>query len=136
MKISDQLLCMFFGRVEERDGSSVIEVPAHELQLGDVNENSSYRVAMLSRPTNPKEETEQEPEREHSSLEPPVEEGETRTVDIESIGEQGDGISRVERGYIVIVPDTEKGERVRIEITQVQENVAFADVVERLDYYE
>jgi len=25
---------------------------------------------------------------------------------------------------------------VRIEITQVQENVAFADVVERLDYYE
>jgi predicted RNA-binding protein with TRAM domain len=136
MKISDQLLCMFSGRVEERDGTYVIEVPAHELQLGDVNENGSYRVAMLSRSTNPKEEPKQKLEREHSSLEPPVEEGETRTVDIESIGEQGDGISRVERGYIVIVPDTEKGERVRVEITQVQENVAFADVVEQLDYYE
>ena len=136
MNIPDQFLCMFSGRVEEQDGSYVIEVPAHELQLGGVNENSLYRVAMLSRSTNPKEVTEQELEREYSSLEPPVEEGETRTVDIESIGEQGDGISRVERGYIVIVPDTEKGERVRIEITQVQENVAFADVVERLDYYE
>jgi predicted RNA-binding protein with TRAM domain len=136
MKISDQLLCMFSGRVEEQDGSYVIEVPAHELQLGDINENSSYRVAMLSRSTNSKEEPKQESEREHSWLEPPVEEGEARTVDIESIGEQGDGISRVERGYIVIVPDTEKGERVRIEITQVKENVAFADVVERLDYYE
>jgi len=135
MNVLDQFLCMFSGRVEERDGSYVIEVPAHELQIGDVNENSVYRVALLSRSTNSKEETEQELEREHSSLEPPVEEGETRTVDIESIGEQGDGISRVERGYVVIVPDTEKGERVRIEITQVQENVAFADVVERLDYY-
>jgi predicted RNA-binding protein with TRAM domain len=136
MNISDKFLCMFSGRVEERDGSYVIEVPVHELRLGDINENSVYRVAMLSRSTNSKEEVEQELERKHSSLEPPVGEGETRTVDIESIGEQGDGISRVERGYIVIVPDTEKGERVQIEITQVQENVAFADVVERLDYYE
>jgi len=49
MNIPDQSRCMFSGRAEERDGSYVIEVPAHELQFGDVNENSVYRVAMLGR---------------------------------------------------------------------------------------
>ena len=67
---------------------------------------------------------------------PPVEEGETRTVEIENIGDQGDGITRVERGFVVIVPDTEQGERVAIEITDVRENVAFAEVVERVSYYD
>ncbi|WP_436345317.1 TRAM domain-containing protein [Natronorubrum sp. FCH18a] len=143
MQISEELLCLFSGRIEERDGSYVIEVPKRELSLGDVDEDRSYRVAVLSTPTEPTAKTEREPERNDSplgrndgSLEPPVEEGETRVVDIESIGEQGDGITRVERGFVVIVSGAEKGERVRIEITQVQENVAFADVVERLDYYE
>ncbi|MFB1066105.1 TRAM domain-containing protein [Natrinema sp. H-ect4] len=152
MKISDQLLCLFSGQVEERDESYVIEVPKRELRLGDVDEGQSYRVAVLSSSTDSNEGSQQEPEAEterdavaptdqrssqtHGSLEPPVEAGETRTVEIEDVGDQGDGITRVERGFVVIVSGTDKGERVRIEITQVQENVAFADVVERLDYYE
>ncbi|PGF16157.1 deoxyribonuclease [Natrinema sp. CBA1119] len=152
MKISDQLLCLFSGQVEEQDESYVIEVPKRELRLGDVDEGQSYRVAVLSSSTDSNEGSQQEPEAEterdavaptdqrssqtHGSLEPPVEAGETRTVEIEDVGDQGDGITRVERGFVVIVSGTDKGERVRIEITQVQENVAFADVVERLDYYE
>lgn len=133
---------MFSGRVEERDGSYVVEVPEQELRIGDVDEGGSYRVAVVSTPTEPTEETEREsaqehePTQEHGTLEPPVDEGETRVVEIEDVGDQGDGITRVERGYVVIVPDAEKRERVRIEITQVQDNVAFANVVERLDYYE
>jgi predicted RNA-binding protein with TRAM domain len=55
---------------------------------------------------------------------------------IEDIGEQGDGITRVERGFVVIVPDTKASERVTVEITNVQQNVAFAEVVDRLSYYE
>jgi len=39
---------------------------------------------------------------------PPVTEGEQRTVEIEDIGDQGDGITRVERGFVVIVSDTEQ----------------------------
>ncbi|WP_226039658.1 TRAM domain-containing protein [Natrinema sp. DC36] len=152
MKISDQLLCLFSGQVEERDESYVVEVPKRELQLGDVEEGRPYRVAVLSPSTDSNDEGQQEPTAEternamatadrrssqtHGSLEPPVEAGETRTVEIEDVGDQGDGITRVERGFVVIVSGTDKGERVRIEITQVQENVAFADVVERLDYYE
>lgn len=62
---------------------------------------------------------------------PPVQSGETREVEIETIGDQGDGIARVERGYVIIVPETETGVQVTIEITTVRENVAFGDVVER-----
>ncbi|MXV60514.1 TRAM domain-containing protein [Natronorubrum sp. JWXQ-INN-674] len=156
MKISERLLCLFSGQIEERDGSYVIEVPEQELQLGDIDEEHSYRVAVLQSATDTTEQTESTstststsaaaPKPESTadrtststsdSLQPPVEEGETRTVEIEDIGDQGDGITRVERGYVVIVSDADKGERVRIEITQVQENVAFADVIERIDYYE
>ena len=48
---------------------------------------------------------------------------------IEDVGDQGDGIARVERGYVIIVPDTKLGDQVVIEIENVRQNVAFADVV-------
>jgi predicted RNA-binding protein with TRAM domain len=136
MEISEQLIAMFSGQIEEQDGAYVVEVPKQEIQLGNINENSVYRVAMLPMSSQPEQKVDQQPKAEYNSLEAPVEEGDTRVVDIENVGDQGDGICRVERGYVVIVPDTEKGERVRVEIAQVRENVAFADVIERLDHYE
>ena len=63
-------------------------------------------------------------------------EGETRIVEIEGLGDQGDGISRVENGFILIVPDTEPTERVKVTVTAVHDSLAFAAVTERLDYYE
>jgi predicted RNA-binding protein with TRAM domain len=53
-----------------------------------------------------------------------------RYVEIEDLGKQGDGIARVERGYVIIVPDTEVGERVKIEVTEVKSNFAVGEVVE------
>lgn len=145
MEISEQLRCLFSATVEERDGSHIVELPERELQLGTIEEAGTYRVALLPISDEPTSNSESAPERKPNAEsenidrdrpEPPVEEGENRTVEIEDIGSQGDGITRVERGYVIIVPDTERSERVRIEITDVQENVAFADVVERLSYYE
>ncbi|RBI59364.1 hypothetical protein DMJ13_22260 [halophilic archaeon] len=52
-------------------------------------------------------------------------------VEIEDIGEQGDSIARVERGYVIIVPETEHGDQVTVEITEVKPNVAFSGVVEQ-----
>ncbi len=75
-----------------------------------------------------------EPEFAPSS--PPVAEGETRVVEIENIGDKGDGVARIDGGYVVIVSDADVGERLRVEMDQVRENVAFAEVVERLPYYE
>ncbi|WP_254280770.1 TRAM domain-containing protein [Haloarcula marina] len=143
MEISDQLRCVFSADVEQQDNSYLIEVPEQEIRLGDLQQGEAYRVAVLPCPSNEEAndidtdtDTKAEPERERGRSKPPVEEGEERSVEIEDIGEQGDGITRVERGFVLIVPDTEQGERVVVEIADVRENVAFAEVVERVSYYE
>jgi predicted RNA-binding protein with TRAM domain len=137
MKISDQLQCLFSGKVEQRNGSYVIEIPEQELRLGDLEADETYRVAVLPSPTTSESTTtDAGPQPEQASQTPPIEKGEQRTVEIEDIGDQGDGITRVERGFVVIVPDTKQSERVTIEITDVRENVAFAEVVDRVSYYE
>ncbi|EMA31504.1 MULTISPECIES: TRAM domain-containing protein [Haloarcula] len=136
MDIPSQLHCLFAGTVEEHDDSYVIEVPKQELQAGSLQANAMYRVALLSHPTETEsQQSETEPRRKRGSQEPqtpPVAEGEQRTVDIESLGDQGDGLARVERGFVVIVPDTEIGERVTVEISDVRANVAFAEVIARV----
>lgn len=142
MEIPDELLCVFNATVEEQDGSYHITVPEREIADGDVERGGVYRIALVgSEPRStdgakPEANSEPEPERTQHRPAPPVEEGDQRTVEIEDIGEQGDGIARVERGYVIIVPDTEKHDRVTIEITDVAANVAFAKVVERKPYYE
>lgn len=133
MRISDDLLCLFSAEVERRDGSYVIEVPTRELDVGTLQEGETYRMAMFRGSTTETDSSRQDVERDPPA--PPVDEGEIREVDIEDIGEQGDGIARVERGYVVIVPDTDKGERVTVEITDVQQNVAFAEVEERQTHF-
>lgn len=61
----------------------------------------------------------------------PVKEGQEYDVTIESIGEKGDGIAKVE-GYVIIVPSTRKGEKVKVKVNAVRGKVSFAEVVERL----
>jgi len=137
MDISDQLQCLFSEKVEERNGSYIIEIPEQELRLGNLEADETYRVAVMPSPTTSETTTtDTGPQTQQISQTPPVEEGEQRTVEIEDIGDQGDGITRVERGFVVIVPDTKQSERVTIEITDVRENVAFAEVVDRVSYYE
>ena len=130
---SENLLTMFSAEVEERDGRPVIEVPEREIELGDVEVGSTYRVAVLARDGASGSSGGSSRGRSRSrapASEPPVEEGEQCEVEIEDIGDKGDGIARVGPGYIVFVPDTKVGDRVTVEITQAQENFAFAEVVE------
>ena len=144
MEVPDSLLCLFTAQLEEKeDGRYVIEVPAQEVEKGQVTTKEVYRAALIQTEASPSEDqakiskTEEETQGQaHTEPEPPVGMGEKRTVEIENIGEQGDGIARVERGYVIIVPDTEVHERVTIEIENVSPNVAFGEVVERHDHYE
>ena len=55
---------------------------------------------------------------------------EVETGEIEDLGKQGDGIARVERGYVIIVPGAEVGEQVKIEVTEVKSNFAVAETVD------
>lgn len=134
MELPDELLCLFTGQVENRQGSYVIEVPQRELDLGRIEEDEVYRIGVLPHAREATvTETQETGSTPEQSPEPPVEKGEVVDVEIEDIGEQGDGIARVGPGYVVIVPETELNERVSVEITEVQENVAFAVVAERHD---
>ena len=139
MEIPDRLQCLFAADVEETRDAYRITVPKREVEVGTLSAGSTYKVAVLAQEQDAgADDTEattpsQSPE---STPEPPVAEGETRTVEIEDVGDQGDGLTRVDRGFVVIVPDTDVGERVRIEIEDVRDTVAFGTVVERISYYD
>ncbi len=130
VEISHKLLCLFSADVSESSDSYRIEIPKREIETGNVEPGETYRVALIS----PDEDTgsKQSADRSRSPDEPqpPVEPGELRYVEIEDLGKQGDGIARVERGYVIIVPDTDVGERVKIEVTEVKSNFAVGERVE------
>lgn len=50
-------------------------------------------------------------------------------VTIETTGDQGNGIAKVDHGYVVIVPQAAPGQEPTVEIEEVRENVAFASIV-------
>ena len=135
MQIPDNLLCLFSARVDEQRDSYILEVPKQEVTTGDVHVGDVHRVAVFA--TDTTDDTPSTHEVMQNQESPaPVEKGDQRTVDIEDIGEQGDGIARTDRGYVLIIPDTEQGERVTVEVTDVSESVGFADVIERKPFYE
>ncbi|MFC7325946.1 TRAM domain-containing protein [Halorubrum rutilum] len=139
MEISETLQTLYTATVEQDDGTYQITVPDREIATGTITEGETYRVALISTSTSEATDTEttdtiQPTDQENEQEEydgPPVEEGEQREVEIENLGDQGDGIAKVERGYVVIVPETDIGDCVTVEMRQVRENVAFADVVDR-----
>jgi len=133
VEIPDDLLCLYTARVERRDGAHVIDVPDRELRNGDVEAGGQYRVALLPTARAESEGSTSEPKTDRVDddlRDPPVMEGDRRTVEIENLGDQGDGIARVERGYVVIVPDTDVGDEVTIEIEDLHPNFAMGTVVE------
>ena len=135
MEISEKLLCLFSADVREEDGEYVVEVPRREVETGSVEPGETYRVALISRSEPDTTDgtdggVDTSASRADDGPQPPVEPGEMRYVEIEDLGKQGDGIARVERGYVIIVPDTEVGERVKIEVTEVKSNFAVGEVVE------
>ena len=57
--------------------------------------------------------------------------GDKYTVDITSVGMDGEGVARVE-GFVIFVPKTLLGEQALVEITQVKKSYAFAKVIKLL----
>ena len=129
MEISDKLLCLFSAEIEEDGDRFVVEVPRREIETGSVDTGDTYRIALISEEAAGSDDTgggtapSDEPQ-------PPVEPGEIRYVEIEDLGKQGDGIARVERGYVIIVPGAEVGERVKVEISEVKSNFAVGEIID------
>jgi predicted RNA-binding protein with TRAM domain len=142
VEISDNLLCLFNAEVTRDGDDYVVRIPRREVEQGAVDPGDVYRVALLSRPerdggdggtgstSSTTGSTNSASTGSPSEPQPPVEEGEIRYVEIEDLGKQGDGIARVERGYVIIVPGAEVGERVKVEISQVKSNFAVGEIIE------
>ena len=137
VEIPDSLRSVFSATVQEQNGTYVLEIPSGELEHEALTRGETYRIAILDAPattgrsTPPAERADESQHNGHRGPpEPPVDEGEIREVTIETIGDQGDGIAKVERGYVVIVPETQPGEQPTIRIDDVRQNVAFASVVD------
>lgn len=145
MEIPEQLACLYTAELTETDDSYTFTVPATEVEEGSITPGETLRVAVLAdsdgsensdSSTDETASTTQSKSPAPSQPEPPVSEDETRVVEIEDVGDQGDGITRVERGFVVIIPETEEGETVEIRIETVRPNVAFGTVIDRLDHTE
>jgi|GEM_PF-1902436 len=59
---------------------------------------------------------------------PPIEPDETYEVKIERLGWNGDGIARI-NGYVIFIPSTKVGDRVKVRVNDIKRNFAFAKVV-------
>ncbi|MFC7201140.1 23S rRNA (uridine(2552)-2'-O)-methyltransferase [Halospeciosus flavus] len=64
-----------------------------------------------------------------SKIRAPIREGDVVDVEIEGVGDEGDGIAKVE-GYTLFVPDTEEGDIVEVEVDDVKPNFGFAEKTE------
>ena len=136
-----QSLCtVYTATLRERNGSYVIEVPKREVEYEAVSAGEVCRVALIDRVSEMSHDADSDLEgsgertdSDSDSSDLPVTEGEVREVTVESLGDQGDGIAKVERGYVVIVPDAHPGDKLTVRIDRAQDNVAFASVVDRAD---
>ncbi|GAB7011957.1 TRAM domain-containing protein [Halolamina salina] len=134
MEISDELLCLFSATVREEGERYVVEVPKREIERGSLTAGDTYRVALIDGEAGASDgnttTTSANATTSEGEPQPPVEKGEVRYVEVEDIGKQGDGIARVERGYVIIVPGADVGERVKIEVTEVKSNFAVGEIIE------
>lgn len=142
-EVPDNLKAVFTTTLKQ-DAGFYLDVPLGFMETETLQPGKQYRVALLETSdagaektvSNNSTESEQTPHddrqrhRQQHRSGPPVEEGETRSVTIESLGDAGDGVAKVEGGYVVIVPDTEPGQQPTVRITDVKPNVAFATVVQ------
>jgi len=62
--------------------------------------------------------------------ETPVSEGDTYDVTIEGIAREGDGIARVQ-GFVIFVPGTKVGDKVKIKIERVMRKFAIGAIAEK-----
>lgn len=61
----------------------------------------------------------------------PVEEGKVYECKIEDFGREGDGLARI-KNFVIFVPGTKIGDRVKVKITRVLRRMAFGEVVEKV----
>ena len=133
VEIPDRLEYLFTATIEKDDDSYHIEVPQDALDMGTVSAGETYRTVILGNSQLSESQSQQKQPSAESTPTPPVDTGDVREVTIETLGDQGDGIAKIERGYVLIVPGARPDDEVTVEVTDVRENFAFTTVYEDAD---
>ncbi|MGM0606475.1 MAG: TRAM domain-containing protein [Halobacteriota archaeon] len=129
MNVSDNLLCLYTAIAREEGTEVVFDVPAAEIDHNTIEAGDVVQIAVIDREEGAIGHKHDEPTPSATPEEPPVSEGEIHRVEIESVGEQGDGIAKVDRGYVLVVPKGEPGDELTVEIDTVTPTVGFAEIV-------
>lgn len=124
----ETLTCKFTSEIENQHGRYIVEIPENEIEYGTLSTGDVCQISVQK--VENADTTETTPGTDSNGQTPPVTEGERHTVEIEDLGEQGDGIARVDRGYVLIIPGTDLGDEVTVEIKQTNQNYGFAEVVD------
>lgn len=132
VEVPDRLRSLFSATLDERAGMHVVRVPPSVIEGDAIDPTKPYEIAVLDRPDASRRAaaTRTEDESRPESQGPPVTENDVLTVTIDAVGDQGDGIAKVDRGYVLIVPDAEPGDEVTVRVETVRPNVAFASIVD------
>lgn len=141
IEIPESLKSVFTGTVEEQMGEYVVRIPSSQIQHDAITPGHTYRIAISDVPSSDDGRGESVDAARPSSSGtrhtgtsgrgPPVEEGDVLDVTIETVGDQGDGIAKVDRGFVIIVPGAQPGDEPTVRIETVHENMAFAEIIER-----
>jgi len=133
-EISESLLCLYSAEIDSNGDTYTIDVPKRELNLGQIEATDTVQVALLDSETETataSTDTASTTSTATRDDQPPVSEGDVLDVEIETLGDQGDGIAKIGPGYVIIVEGATLGDKPTVRITDAQANVAFADIVER-----
>ena len=129
---SDEPSCKYTARLERVDGRYVVEVPTREIELGALSPGDVCQVTVDLLEEGSPEDVVTESESTDQS-DQPVTVGERLTVEIDDVGQQGDGIARVGEGYVLIVPGSDMGEEVDVEVQHTNPTYGFAELLEADD---
>ena len=129
VSIPASLKAVISGTVTERNGEYVIELPPSEIELDGIRTGETYRVAIHEHGEPNGDQQKAAPQRTSRPPEPPVQAGDIVDVTVEAVGDEGDGIAKVDRGYVLIVPGGRPGDELSVRVERVHENVGFASVV-------
>lgn len=128
--IPNSLLSYFSANIKKQGDTYIIEVPEHEIDNGSLELDSQHKVAVFGSEEEQENQSVTPSEQELTSgMTPPVREGETRTVEIIDKGSEGDGITRINEGYVLIVPDGAVGETLEVEVVSVNPNFAIGEKI-------
>lgn len=124
---SSDLVAVANTRLEEGSDSVTVELPKRVVQNTSLRDGHIVQVAVHNPPADLLPTRVGGPTGDG----PPVNSGDEYTVTIDTVGDQGDGIAKVEGGFVLIIPDADPHEQVTVEVTNVYDSHAEATVTNR-----